>query len=77
MNRRIKFFDTKIDQLQKLDVTPITDDRGDLTRLFCFAEMQSVVEFNVSQINMVNNPKSGTQRGALLGLVRKARLFIV
>lgn len=63
MNRRIQFFDTKIDQLQKLDLTPITDDRGDLTRLFCFAEMQSIAEFNVSQINMVNNPISGTVRG--------------
>ncbi len=63
MNKRIKISDTEIDGLKKMELSPLADDRGDLTRLFCFAELQTVAEFNVSQINIVNNPNRGTVRG--------------
>ncbi len=54
----------KIPDIKKLSLKKFKDNRGSLTRVFCFRELNKLnIKFNIKQINHVNVKKKGTIKG--------------
>ena len=54
----------KLSVVKKISLKQFKDNRGSLTRVFCFKELNKLdIKFNIKQINQVNIKKKGTVKG--------------
>ena len=54
----------KLSIIKKISLKQFKDNRGSLTRVFCFRELNKLdIKFNIKQINQVNIKKKGTIKG--------------
>ena len=64
MNGRLEILDTPLQGLKVIQRKPVGDSRGYLERMFCSAELQSLIQDkSIVQINHTITTKCGTVRG--------------